>query len=250
MFYSLSEILTLCKQNMGMRDLPKPVTDQDLRWRLEHSTLKEFSQVCPYTAQFIIGETERLCHPYSGVPSYHTDAYSLVYRIPRSFYQERTIIAVSDVQPARPHGYNDLYVPGGAVGSPIGIITAAASVQMAAAMATMVGHSITWDFRAPDICILYNAWSGGHFEIELQMTHDPSLSTIPPSAFSKFIQICELDLQEYIYKKLQRVQNLELGTGNIELKIDEWSDAGNRKRELLDDLADASAMDTMHIQRW
>ena len=52
MYQSLSEILTLCKQNMGIRDLPKPVTDQELMWRLQHSALKEFSQRYPYIAFF------------------------------------------------------------------------------------------------------------------------------------------------------------------------------------------------------
>ena len=40
MLYTLSQVLTLCKQNMGIRDLPKPVTDKDLRDRIINSALK------------------------------------------------------------------------------------------------------------------------------------------------------------------------------------------------------------------
>lgn len=235
---------------MGLKELPKPFTDEDLRWRLEHSALKEFSQVYPYRSTYMIGETERVCRPYPGVPQNKSNTYSQVYEIPKHYYQDRTIMAVSDVNIVRPHGYNDLYVPSGAIGSPVGAITAMASMQMAASMSRTMTHAITWDFRPPNILIMYNGWSGGNYEIELLMSHDISLSTIDPTCSSKFLQLCEYDLEEYVYNRLKRVQNLELGAGSIELKIDDWSDAGNRKRELLDDLADASAMDTMHVQYW
>lgn len=250
MFKSMGEIITLCKQNMGLRDLPKPISDADLRWRLEHSALKEFSQIYPYIAQFMIGESERLCRPYTGIPTNHTNTYSHVYQIPKHYYQDKTIMAVPNVDIARPQGYNDLYVPQGAIGDPASIITSMASIQMVASMASAMTHSLTWDFRAPDILILYNGWAGGYYEIELAMSHDPTLSTIPPTAFSQFEHLCELDLQEYVYKKLSRIQNLDLGVGSIELKIDDWADAGQRKREFIEELADGCELDTLHIQRY
>lgn len=246
----MSEIVTLCKQNMGLRDLPKPVSDQDLRWRLEHSALKEFSQIYPYMSRHMIGETERLCRPYSGVPTNHTNTYSHVYQIPKHFYQNKTIMGVQDVNIARPQGYNDLYVPQGAIGDPASIITSMASIQLVASMASAMTHALTWDFKAPDILILYNGWAGGYYEIELALSHDVSLSTIPPAAFSQFVKLCELDLMEYVYKKLSRIQNLELGVGSIELKIDDWADAGQRKRDFIDELAEGAELDMLHIQRW
>jgi hypothetical protein len=117
-------------------------------------------------------------------------------------------------------------------------------------MARQMTHSLTWDFRAPDILILYNGWSGGTYEIELAMDHDPSLSTLNPSSFSTFVQLCLYDLEEYLYMKLRRVQNLDLGVGSIELKIDDWSDAASKKKELLDELDESCALDYEHIMYW
>ena len=250
MFQSMSEIITLCKQNMGLRDLPKPVTDADLRWRLEQSALKEISQIYPYMVQYMIGESERLCRPYTGIPTNHTNTYSHVFKIPRHMYQNHTIIGVQDVNVARPQGYNDLYVPQGAVGDPASIITGMAHIQMVAAMSQTLTHSLTWDFRQPDILILYNGWAGGTYEIELALDHDASLSTLPPAAFSQFVKLCELDLEEYLYAKLRRVQSLDLGIGSIELRIDDWADAGQRKREFIEELGEGAELDMLHIYRW
>ena len=247
MYQSLSEILTLCKQDMGLRDLPKPVTDNEMLWRLQHSALKEFSQRYPYTASFLIGECNRLCKPYVGVPTNHTNSYSQVYQIHKQYYQEHTILDIPNVQIQKPNGYNDLYVPQGMIGDPASIMMGLASIQAVGAMARQMTHALTWDFKPPDILILYNGWSGGDYEVELAMDHDPSLSTLPPGSFSTFVELCHYDLEEYLYNKLKRVQNLDLGVGSIELKIDDWADAASRKRDLLKELDETCALDTMHI---
>lgn len=247
MYYSLSEVITICKQNMGIRDLPKPVTDQDIQWRLIHSALKEFSIRYPYTAKYLIGECNRICKPYVGVPTNHTNSYSQVYEIPKHYYQEHTILGVPMVEIQRPNGYNDLYVPQGMIGDPASIMMGLASIQAVGAMARQMTHSLTWNFKQPNILILYNGWSGGDYEIELAMDHDPSLSTIPPSAMSTFIELCQYDLEEYFYQKLKRVQNLDLGIGSIELKIDDWADAANKKRDLLKELDETCNLDYEHI---
>lgn len=251
MHRSLSEIVTLCKQNMGLRDLPKPVTDEELRWRLEHSALKDFSEVYPYRTSFILGETNRVCRPQPGIPIQMASTQHTTYQIPKDKYQNRTIIAVSNVVPARSDGYNDLFVPAGVqFGNAANMISSMASLQMTAAFGRVISHALTWDLRQPDILILYNGWQEGYFEVEILTTHDPSLSTIEPGTMMNFRRLCELDLKEYLYHKLARVQNLDLGVGNIELKIDDWADAGSQKNDLLEELAGDSQLDNTHIQYW
>lgn len=252
MYYTLSEIITICKQNMGLRDLPKPVTDQDIKWRLLHSALKEFSQRYPARQTFIIGDAERVCNPnpYVGTPTTKINSQSNVYRIPRTYYQNRTIFSVTNVDVNRPNGYNDLYVPQSMFGDPAAIMTGMASLQLVGAMARQMTHALTWEFQPPDILILYNGWANGNYQVEITTSHDESLSTIPPDVFSTFMELCEYDLEEYIYMKLKRIQNLDLGIGSIELKIDDWADAGNKKRELLKNLDEACELDLERIQYW
>lgn len=250
MFRTLSELLTICKQNMGLRDLPKPVTDEDLMWRITHSALKEFSQRYPYKETYLISECNKVCRPNLGVANNWNNTYSQIYQIPKNYYQEHTIMSITNVTIQRPSGYNDLYLPQGIVADPAAVMVGLASIQATAALAKQMTHSLTWDFRAPDILVIYNGWSGGTYEIELALDHDPSLSTIPPSAMSSFEELCLYDLQEYLYQKLKRVQDLDLGVGTIELKIDEWADASSKKKDLLADWDESCALDNEHIQFW
>lgn len=247
MFYSLSEVITIIKENLGLRDLPKPVTDADIQWRIEHVALKQFSAIFPYRYRFLLGEADRLCKPYSGVPTNHLNSYSNVYLIPKHHYQEHHIIDVSYVDIQRPSGYNDLYVPQGMFADPASTMAAVASMQAVAAISKNFTHSLTWDFKQPNILILYNGWTGGTYEVELLMDHDPSLSTIEPGAFDTFIEIAQLNVQVLLYNKLKRVQNLDVGVGSIELKIDDWADAEQRLKDKLTDLGESAALDQLHI---
>lgn len=250
MYQSLSEVITICKQNMGLRDLPKPVTDEELRWRLEHSALKEFSQVYPYLFKCMMGETERMCKPYAGIPPKYMRGMCNIYEIPRAYYQDKTIMAVSNVDVNRPNGYNDMYVPQSGMNDPVAALMGMASIQMSASMSSVMTRALTWEFRAPNVLLVYNGWSGGTYQVELALSHDTSLSTIEPSASSVFLELCQYDLEEYIYMKLKRIQNLDLGIGTIDLKIDDFSGSGDKKKELIKDLTDTAAFDQMHIQFW
>lgn len=248
MYYTLSEVLTIVKQNIGMRDLPKPITDADLQWRLEHVVLKLFSEVYPYKSRFLLGEADRLCKPYSGVPVSNITSYSSIYRVPKHIYQEHHILDVTYVDIQRPSGYNDLYVPQGMFADPASTMAAVASMQAVAAISKNFTHALTWDFKQPDIIVLYNGWTGGTYEVEITMDHDPSLSTIDPGATDFFLQLAEYDLGAYIYQKLRRVQNVDVGIGTVELGLDFLADYADKRRQLLDEASESAALDQLHVQ--
>ena len=60
MQYNLSEFLELLKMDLGIRDLPKPVTDQDLVNRIKLSALAEFNQRYPKQVTFMMTEDDRI----------------------------------------------------------------------------------------------------------------------------------------------------------------------------------------------
>lgn len=243
MLYTLSQVLTLCKQNMGIRDLPKPVTDKDLRDRIINSALKDFSIKKPYIMTRLINENERICPECmdgrTNALGYNN--MSQRYRIPKHYYQDKTILSIPRVDVWRPSGFNDYYVPQGMVGDPISIMNAMADLKVSAAMAQTMSRAPTHSFQAPDILFIYNGWAAATYEIDLALSHDESLSTIPPTAMPQFIELCQYDLEEYMYTRLKRVQQLDLGIGSIELKIDDWQDSANKKRELLKSWGDNGA---------
>lgn len=244
MLYNMSEVITLVKQNMGIKDLPKPYSDNDIRERIINSALKTYSIFYPRVETFMINENERICPSAYGSAPYTPGLNESCqrYRIPKHYYQDRTVLSVLRLDVWRPSGFNDYYVPQGMVGDPTSIMVAMSSLKVSAAMAQTMSRAPTYKFQAPDILEIYNGWSSATYQIDLAMTHDPSLSTIPPTAMPQFIELCQYDVEEYFYTALKRVQNLDLGIGSIELKIDEWASSADKKKDLIKEWHDTSSL--------
>ena len=83
------------------------------------------------------------------------------------------------------------------------------------------------------------------------MKHDLSLSTIDDGAFLDLKELATLDMKAYLYNKLKRKDSLDVGIGQIQLHIDDWSSAENDKKELLRQWReDGANMDFDHIRYW
>lgn len=228
MMYNISEFLTLCKEDIGIKDIPLPVDDGKLIERLSKSALMEFSQRAPRIVECLVNDSNRVADPVLG------DHYArYIYQFPKHIYQDSTILEIVDFDIAKPTGFSDYYMPQTMVGSPITVLESIADIQIAAAMAATTSRAPSWKFVPPDKMYVYNGWTGGDYVVTLSMTHDISLSTIPPTAMSSFRELATLDLKAYLYNQLSRKDNLDVGIGNINLKIDRWESAESDMRELL-----------------
>ncbi len=226
--YNASEFLSLLKEDIGIKDLALPVDDNELLRRISQSALKEFSVRSPRIETITINENERI------EIDKRIQNNVIAYRIPKWVYAGTTILSIPRVDISRPNEYRDMYVPqGGSWMSPDSMLESIANIRLSASMGAAMGRAPTWQFKSPDILHLYNAWAGGVYEVDIAVVHDISLSTISPTAFTNFRELCILDLQEFLYNKLKRIENLEVGIGNIQLRIENWEDSANRKRELL-----------------
>lgn len=228
MFYNLSEFMTKLKEDIGIKDIPLPVDDNEMVQRFYQSALKEFSVRYPHIREFILP------------PEAAVDKSSIAlnggvtYRIPKDIYQDSAILQILRIDIGRSGGYQDFYVPTGAFMSPVFMLETVADIQLAAALGSMMQHSPTFRFTFPDLLTIYNGWSGGKYLVEASFVHDLSLSTIPPGAFTHLFQLAELDMEEYLYNQLKRKNRLEVGVGTIELSLDTWEGAAEKKRDLLE----------------
>lgn len=123
-----------------------------------------------------------------------------------------------------------------------------ADVQLASTIDAADVQKYDMGIEIPNKIILYNGWLAGSYQAELMLMHDDSLATIPPTAMTNFRELATLDLQEYIYNKYKRIQSLDVGIGSIELKIDEWQDAGSRKRDLLKEWDQTGNLDIDYME--
>ncbi len=233
--YNLSEFLTMLKEDIGIKDIPLPVDDKELIKRIENSALKEFSVRAPRIETFRVSDNERVS------VNEGERAGVLVYKIPKWVYQDSNVLAVTNVNIARPLGYSDMYIPQGSYASPDLVLGALADIKVAATIAASMARALSWQFKSPDRVLVYNGWASGIYDVEIALQHDISLTTISPTAFTQFRELCMYDLEEFLYNKLKRIDNLDVGIGNIQLRIENWEDAGQKKRDLLKDWDDNGA---------
>jgi len=255
MMYNLSEFIKLLKQDLGLRDLPQVISDQDMVERLTQSALKEFSIRYPHRVKFALTREDRVRNLEQLIPSgninyglpYYDFGNRFIYKIPRAVYGQNSIINLFTVETKGPYGYADYYYPFGNALTPEMALSAISDYRLVASLQQAVTPALTWQFRHPDIIEIFNGWSDGTYIAEIGITHDASLATIPPAVFSSFRELALLDMKEYFYQTMKRVENVNVGVGEISLKIDDWSSASQDKKELLRQWDESGNLDFDYI---
>ena len=245
MLWTAQELIQLVKDDMGLRDLPPTVTDQELLDRFTNSCLKEFSLIYPRLETFNMGRDDLLDPPNA----YYSHSGGIRYRIPKYITaQNMEILSVLKIEPLRINGFSDCLWPG--IGfSPYDVMTSVTSIQAAAAVGQNVVNSLTWAYDSlKNIIVLYHGWSTISYRVRISVAHDPSLSTVPPTAMSTLRELATYDLGQYIYNTMKRKNNVDTGVGTITLNIDDFADYGSKKRDLLEKLSEDANLDVDELE--
>ena len=161
--YNLSEFMTTIKEDVGIKDIPLPVTDNELIDRFDRSVLTDFSIIYPRVEVCRISEDNLTTKAQDSIHRYYE------YTIPKFVYEGSVIFAVSNFDVVKPNGYSDFFIPNANWSSPDAIISAMADVRLAAGMASALSKAPTWEFKKPNIIKVFNSWAGGIYEAELLM---------------------------------------------------------------------------------
>jgi hypothetical protein len=232
------------KQDIGIKGIPLPVDDKALYDRFVESALKEFSILSPRIHKFLINDNERVDSQLLT----NASIYPIKYRIPKHEYIDSEIIYVLKVDIRNPfNGNNSVYAPQSSWADPASVLTSIADVRVAAGIASSIGRAPTFEHKG-DIIYLYNGWTAANYEVTMGLLHDPSLSTIPASHFTHLRKLGVLDLQEFLYNELSRIDELDVGIGNISLKIGEWADAGSKKNDMLNEFREDANLSLDYMQ--
>lgn len=237
MLYTYSEFLTQIKEDIGIKDVPLPVDDEALTKRFITSALREFSVRYPKKDEIIIDESMAIDL------SSRTKYGSITYIIPEKYYHGSQILDVLSLNSTGYSSTENFYNPTLFIGSADQIIESIADIKMAASLGSIYGHAPTFRFDPPNKLTIYDGWTSGSYRVEIALIHDPSLSTVPPGAMTHLRQLAILDMEEYLYNKMKRIQELETGVGTINLRIDNWENAASEKRELLRDWDESASLD-------
>lgn len=242
--YNLSEFITTIKEDAEIEDLPLPVTDEQIIDHLKRKSFIDFSVQYPRVETILLGDANLNKKSKDSRNTYYE------YEIPKYVYEGTVVLSVAKLDVARPNGYSDFFIPNANWSTPDAIIAAMADVRMAAGLASSLAKAPTYEFMPPDTIKVFNGWAGGIYEVELLLKHDDSLATVPPGAFPNLRKLATLDLKAYLYGKLKRKENLEVGIGSLQLKIDEWQSAASDYDELIRTWQEEENLDFDHIYRY
>ena len=102
---------------------------------------------------------------------------------------------------------------------------------------------MTFKFEPPRTLTIYNAYSSAKIVLDLGFTHDKSLASIPETCREAFMQLALLDCKENLYPTLKHYTELNTAIGNINLKIDDWANAEEERKSLIEKWDDTYHLD-------
>lgn len=223
---NLSSIVTRIKLKLGLINLatPFPNMDETIQTIIQEITLPVFSLYFPDkdTLHLNIKDLELL---------EKTTEYQKVL-LPD--FQTRKLIYVFNIS----YNHDNLSGIGNyGVGVPLlqgGVFRQLMLANAGASLMNTMIPKMSFKFEPPRTVYIYNAWSSSALQWDLGFEHDKSLASIPETVREEFLKLAMLDVKENIYPTLKQYTEINTSLGNINLKLDDWSDADNMRRDLLD----------------
>ena len=245
--YTMSELVELILQDIGVWDLPiiETVGKDNIIRRIEQSALKEFSTRCPYMYYYDLTDQDLAAKP--GTVDYDS-LHGVTYVIPESVYAGHTILGIATIKTKGVNTFNNFYEPAAFTFAPDMMIDALSDIQLAATLGHNMARSLTWEWIKPNKIKLYNGWVSGKYVVKLMLDHDSSLSTLSDTAMTHFRKLATYDVEMFLYNRFKRIQNLDTGVGNFELRIDDWQDAESKFRDYLDQIDEDQSIDLDDIE--
>ena len=94
-------------------------------------------------------------------------------------------------------------------------------------------NSVTFEFNPPRELLVYDALVSARLTALLAFEHDRSFATIAPTAEESFYKLAVLDVKAGLYPTIKHYEGLDTPLGRIELKIDDWQNAAQDRKDLL-----------------
>lgn len=234
---STSRVITSIKMDLGVYGLALPFDNPDeaLLNVIKIKTLPTFSQFSPYYMTFVINTSEL---QYKNDGTYQ----SKIFTIPNMF-GDRDILFVRSID-LDISELADGYVDPIYIGNEINyedLMTA----QATANLMSLAIPSVTFKFHPPNKIELFNSGLSfdNKYKITVALEHSENLTTIPKTSWTSFMKLATLDVKKFLYDNLKLYGNLQTAYGNIDIKIDDWSNAEQERNDLIREWEDTWHLD-------
>lgn len=233
---NLSQLITRIKINCGIYAIALPFENPDevIKDVILNITLRTFSTYCPYREifRFDVHSLQRL----------EKSANYEIYLLP-DIFNEREILSVLDVR------YDEADVSGlGYWGGAVPLLRGNMVNQQILSnaglnMMNQLIPRLTFKYEHPRKITLYNILSSCKVVFDIALMHDKSLASITPTSEESFYNLAVLDVKDALYNMLKHYNELSSAYGNISLKLDDWSQAADQRKQLLEEWDNTYHMD-------
>lgn len=202
-------LLRRIKRKIGASHFPIPLSDEDILDVIYEETLYTFSTYYPHIEHLKINIKSDLAH--KGI--YYIESGDL------------EIISVSRMY--RGMGYiSGTYLPRN---------TNPFDLQLNADIRSMVENPDTFKFLPPNRIEVYPKYIDvTDMLLEVKCIHPIHLNTIKLSMRDPFYELAELDVMISLHKILRNYSNVNTAFGSIELRLEDFEAAEDKRRELLE----------------
>lgn len=232
---TMSQLLTRIKMKLGLYEVALPFENPDNIFReiIETVTIPTFSIYLPLRDKYV-------CNVHD-LQSIEKRANWETYLLPE--WPNKKILEVTDVT------YDESLLSGmGYWGGTIPMVTSNIVSQSllanaSAALTRELIPRITFDFKAPRTLRLYNLYNSCKIVISYNTEHMKSLASIPDTAAEAFYNLASLDIEMMLYNTMKHYNEIETAYGRINLHIDDWANAEQERKDLLNDWDDRYQLD-------
>lgn len=222
---NMSTLLTRIKLKLGIMNIASPIEnlDETITWVIQNVTLPVFSTYHPFKQSITINTNDLERLDKGGTYE--------CYLLPD--FKERKLLFVFDVR------YDETCLSGlGYYGGGFPLlggstINQALLANAGAKLASYMIPKMTFRWEAPRKLYVFNAYSSTKVIIDMGFEHDKSLATIEDSSAESFFKLALIDVMDNLYPTFKQYVDMQTAYGNINIKIDDWADAENKRTELL-----------------
>lgn len=223
---NLSNIVTRIKLKLGLMNIATPFENIDdvIMTVLNEVTTPTFSiyYPCKETLHINLHDLELL----------EKDAIYEKVLLPE--FKTRNLLYVFDVRYNNDNLSGLGYYGGGVPLLEGNLMNQVALANAGASMMSLMIPKMTFKYEPPRILYVYNAYSSCDLQIDLGFEHDKSLASIPETCREDYLKLAIIDVKDNLYPTLKQYTEINTALGTINLKIDDWADAENQRRELID----------------
>jgi len=216
-----TELIRWLEKKLGFKFTMLEITHDEILENIRSDTLITFSKYFPNQERIRINVKEDLVEGYNNRFYLKTQGEVLnINRIISSAVLGSNVI-------------NDMLHPAAQTllfGDPI-------TRQMQVDLLSTVNNPTTFSFIPPNKIEIYPSVNvPDSYIIVCNIVHSKDFYTIPINLQEIFFKLCLYDTQDLLYHIRNRFNNLQTTFGNIELYLDEYREAEDKKKDLLEDL--------------